>query len=153
LGLIEEYQQWLSSPWSALNAVVIADVWKVTPLVVLLTLAALQTIPPQLYEAARVDGAGPWRAFWRITIPLLRPALAIILVIRSMDAFRVFDIIYIMTSGGPSDGTKVIAYYTYLEAFSFLRMGRGAALAWIITAVVGLMAFLYIRLLNRETEY
>ncbi len=153
LGLIESYRTWLSSPWSALNAVIVADVWKVTPLVILLTLAALQTIPPSLYEAARVDGAGAWRSFWGITLPLLRPSLAIVLVIRSMDAFRVFDIIYIMTSGGPSDGTKVIAYYTYLEAFSFLRMGRGAALAWIITLAVGLMAFLYIRLISRETEY
>jgi multiple sugar transport system permease protein/N,N'-diacetylchitobiose transport system permease protein len=76
-----------------------------------------------------------------------------VLVIRSMDAFRVFDIIYIMTGGGPSDGTKVISYYTYIEAFSFLRMGRGAALAYIITVAVGLMAWLYIRLINRETEY
>lgn len=153
LHIIDHYRTWLSTPMSALNWVIIADVWKVTPLVILLTLAALQTIPVHLYEAARVDGAGAWRAFWRITLPLLRPTLAIILVIRSMDAFRVFDIIYIMTSGGPSDGTKVISYYTYLEAFSFLRMGRGAALAWIITFVVGLMAFGYIRLVNRETEY
>lgn len=153
LGIIPAYRTWLSTPTGALTWVIIADVWKVTPLVILLTLAALQTIPVHLYEAARVDGAGAWRAFGSITLPLLRPTLAIILVIRSMDAFRVFDIIYIMTSGGPSDGTKVISYYTYLEAFSFLRMGRAAALAWIITAVVGLMAFFYIRLVSRETEY
>lgn len=153
LGLIEEYRTWLSSPWTAMNMVILADVWKVTPLVILLTLAALQTIPPTLYEAARVDGAGAWRGFWGITIPLLRPTLAIVLVIRSMDAFRVFDIIYIMTSGGPSDGTKVIAYYTYLEAFSFLRMGRASALAYLMTIIIILMAMLYIRLVNRETEY
>lgn len=153
LGVIEEYRTWLSTPMSALNWVIIADVWKVTPLVILLTLAALQTIPVHLYEAARVDGAGAWRSFWGITLPLLRPTLAIVLVIRSMDAFRVFDIIYIMTAGGPRDGTKVISYYTYVEAFSFLRLGRGAALAWIITLVVGLMALFYIRLVNRETEY
>jgi ABC-type sugar transport system permease subunit len=153
LGLIEEYRTWLSSPWTAMNMVILADVWKVTPLVILLTLAALQTIPPTLYEAARVDGAGAWRSFWGITIPLLRPTLAIVLVIRSMDAFRVFDIIYIMTSGGPSDGTKVIAYYTYLEAFSFLRMGRASALAYLMTIVIILMAMLYVRLVNRETEY
>ena len=100
-----------------------------------------------------VDGAHAWGRFWHITLPLLRPTLAIVLVIRSMDAFKVFDIIYIMTSGGPSDGTKVIAYYTYLEAFSFLRMGRGAALAWVITAIVALMAFAYVRLVNRKVEY
>ena len=153
LGLISSYRTWLSDPFTAMNMVIIADVWKTTPLVILLTLAALQTIPPTLYEAARVDGAGAWRSFWAVTVPLLRPTLAIVLVIRTMDAFKVFDIIYIMTSGGPSDGTKVIAYYTYLEAFSFLRQGRGAALAWLMTIFVGLMAFLYVRLVNRETEY
>ncbi len=125
LGLIANYRTWLSDPFTAMNMVIVADVWKTTPLVILLTLAALQTIPPTLYEAARVDGANAWRSFWAVTLPLLRPVLAIILVLRTMDAFKVFDIIYIMTSGGPSDGTKVIAYYTYLEAFSFLRQGRG----------------------------
>jgi ABC-type sugar transport system permease subunit len=153
LGLIESYRAWLSKPWGALNMVILADVWKVTPLVVLLTLAALQTIPRNLYEAALVDGAGRWYSFWRITLPLLRPTLAIVLVIRTMDAFKVFDIIYIMTSGGPSDGTKVIAYYTYLEAFSYLRFGRGAALAYLMTFFIAVMAFIYIRLVSRETEY
>jgi len=153
LGLIESYRAWLSHPFGALNMVILADVWKVTPLVVLLTLAALQTIPRNLYEAAVVDGAGRWYSFWRITLPLLRPTLAIVLVIRTMDAFKVFDIIYIMTSGGPSDGTKVIAYYTYLEAFSYLRFGRGAALAYLMTFFIAVMAFIYIRLVSRETEY
>jgi ABC-type sugar transport system permease subunit len=153
LGLIDSYRAWLSDPVGALNMVILADVWKVTPLVVLLTLAALQTIPKNLYEAAVVDGAGLWYSFWRITLPLLRPTLAIILVIRTMDAFKVFDIIYIMTSGGPSDGTKVIAYYTYLEAFSYLRFGRGAALAYLMTFFIAIMAFIYIRLVSRETEY
>ncbi len=153
LGLIDSYRAWLSDPFGALNMVIVADIWKVTPLVVLLTLASLQTIPNALYEAAFVDGAGRWYSFWRITLPLLRPALAIILVIRTMDAFKVFDIIYIMTSGGPSDGTKVIAYYTYLEAFSYLRFGRGAALAYLMTLFIAIMAFIYVRLVSRETEY
>jgi len=153
LGLIESYRAWLSDPFGALNMVILADVWKVTPLVVLLTLAALQTIPKSLYEAAVVDGAGRWYSFWHITLPLLRPTLTIVLVIRTMDAFKVFDIIYIMTSGGPSDGTKVIAYYTYLESFSYLRFGRGAALAYLMTFFIAIMAFVYIRLVSRETEY
>lgn len=153
LGIIGSYRTWLSEPFLALNMVMVADIWKTTPLVILLTLASLQTIPPALYEAARVDGAGAWRSFWRITLPLLRPVLTIILVIRTMDAFKVFDIIYIMTSGGPSDGTKVVAFYTYLEAFSFLRHGRGAALAWLMTLFIFVFAFIYVRLVNRETEY
>lgn len=153
LGLIDSYRSWLSHPVGALNMVIVADIWKVTPLVVLLTLAALQTIPTHLYEAALVDGANRWYSFWHITLPLLRPALTIILVIRTMDAFKVFDIIYIMTSGGPSDGTKVIAYYTYLEAFSYLRFGRGAALAYLMTLFILFLAYLYVRMVNRETEY
>lgn len=153
LGIIENYRPWLSDPFGALNMVIVADMWKVTPLVVLLTLASLQTIPKTLYEAAVVDGANRWYNFWHITLPLLKPTIAIVLVIRTMDAFKVFDIIYIMTSGGPSDGTKVIAYFTYLEAFSFLRFGRGAALAYLMTGFIAVMAFLYIRLLSEEIEY
>lgn len=154
LGIISTYQAWLSDPISALHIVILADVWKVTPLVILLTLAALQTIPHELYEAAVIDGASRFASFWRVTLPLLTPTLLIVLVVRTMDAFKVFDIIYIMTSGGPSDGTKLIAYYTYLVAFSFMRLGTGAALAYLMTIFIGLMAFVYIRLLkNREVEY
>lgn len=109
-GVITSYRTWLSDPISAMHMVIIADVWKTTPLVILPTLAALQTISPSLYEAARVDGANMWRSFWDVTLP-------------------------------------------YLEAFSFLRQGRGAALAWLMTLFIGVMAFLYIRLVNRETEY
>ena len=153
LGLAQGYQAWLSKPATAMNTVIVADVWKVTPLVVLLGLAALQTIPPSLYEAAVVDGANRWRSFWRITLPLMMPQLLIVLLVRSMDAFRVFDIIYIMTSGGPADSTKVISYFTYLEAFSYLRQGRAAALTYLMTFFIAILAFIYIRLLNREVEY
>jgi ABC-type sugar transport system permease subunit len=154
LGLISEYRTWLSTPASAMHVVIVADVWKVTPVVILLTLAALQTIPAELYEAAMIDGASRWRSFWSVTFPLLIPTLVIVLVVRTMDAFKVFDIIYIMTSGGPADGTKVIAYYTYIEAFSYLRLGTGAALAYLMTIFIGLMAFAYIMVMkNREVEY
>jgi len=154
LGLIHSYQAWLSDPWSALHVVIVADVWKVTPLVILLTLATLQTIPKELYEAAAMDGANGLANFWRVTLPLISPTLLIVLVVRTMDAFKVFDIIYIMTSGGPTDGTKLIAYYTYLEAFSFMRLGTGAALAYLMTIFIGVLAYLYIILLkNREVEY
>lgn len=153
LGIIDEYRLWLSTPISAMNMVILADVWKVTPLVILLTLAALQTIPRELYEAAMIDGAGRINSFLRITLPLLMPTIVVTLVIRTMDAFKVFDIIYIMTSGGPSDGTKVIAYLTYQEAFTYLNFGRGSALAYLMTLFIGLMAFAYIKTLHREIEY
>ena len=153
LGVIDSYRAWLSDYQTAMHLVIVADVWKVTPLVVLLTLAALQTIPPSLYEAAVVDGANRWHSFWRVTLPLVMPTLMIVLIIRSTDAFRVFDIIYIMTAGGPADSTKVLSYYTYLEAFSYLRFGRAAALSYLMTLFIGIVAFVYIKLLNREVEY
>ncbi len=148
-GVINEYKTWLSDPFSAMNVIIVADVWKVTPVIVLLTLAALQSIPKELYEAAMIDGSSSWNSFWRLTFPLLIPSLVVVLLLRTMDAFKVFDIIYIMTSGGPADGTKLIAYYTYIEAFSYLRLGTGSALAYLMTIFVGIIAIVYIRAMKK----
>jgi multiple sugar transport system permease protein/N,N'-diacetylchitobiose transport system permease protein len=138
----------------ALNMVVVADVWKMTPLAAFFILAALQTIPHDLYEAAWVDGAGRLRTFFSITLPLLIPTIVIILVLRTMEAFKVFDIIYVMTRGGPADGTQTIAYYTYVEAFSNQLFGYGAALAYVIAFFILCFAIIYMRLLRRgEVEY
>ncbi len=150
LGFIKEYKTWLSNPFSAMNVIIVADVWKVTPVIVLLTLAALQSIPKELYEAAMIDGSSQWNSFWRITFPLLAPSLIVVLLLRTMDAFKVFDIIYIMTSGGPADGTKLIAYYTYIEAFSYLRLGTGSALAYLMTIFVGIIAIIYISVMKKH---
>jgi len=128
-------------------------VWKVTPLVALLLLAGLQTIPKELYEAAVVDGAG-WHSYvFHILIPLLTPTFLVVLVLRTLDAFRVFDIIYIMTQGGPANATKVISFLTYQEAFKFLNFGKGAALAYIITMFVALIAFVYTKIMQKQVEY
>ncbi|NUR31542.1 MAG: sugar ABC transporter permease, partial [Catenulispora sp.] len=106
LHLQGDYRSWLGAdPFVALNMVVVADVWKNTSLVAFFLLAGLQTIPGELQEAARIDGAGPVRAFLRVTLPLLRPTLAAVLVLRIIEAFKVFDIIYVMTGGGPAGGT------------------------------------------------
>lgn len=153
LGLIEKYQPWLTRPWSAMHCVIVADVWKVTPLVALLLLAGLQTIPRELYEAAYVDGAGWFRILWKITVPLLWPTMTVVLVLRTLDAFRVFDIIYVMTQGGPANATKVISFLTYQEAFKFLHFSRGAALSYIITLIVALLAYLYTQTMKRQIEY
>jgi ABC-type sugar transport system permease subunit len=154
LHIIPDYRSWLGTPWMALNMVVVADVWKMTPLAAFFVLAALQTIPRDLYEAAWVDGAGRLRAFFSITLPLLTPTILIILVLRTMEAFKVFDIIYVMTRGGPADGTQTIAYYTYVEAFSNQLFGYGAALAYIIALFILFFAIIYMRLLRRgEVEY
>jgi multiple sugar transport system permease protein/N,N'-diacetylchitobiose transport system permease protein len=151
LHLQSDYRSWLGTdPFLALNMVVVADVWKNTSLVAFFLLAGLQTIPAELYEAARVDGAGPVRAFVRITLPLLRPAIALVLVLRTIEAFKVFDIIYVMTGGGPASGTQTVTFYTYLQAFSAQRFSIGAALAYLTVVTVLLLALVYLRLLRQS---
>jgi len=150
--LLHAYRSWLGSPALALNMVILADVWKNTPLAAFLVLAGLQTIPRELFEAARVDGAGPVRAFFRVTLPLLQPTVLVILVVRTIEAFKVFDIIYVMTRGGPANGTLTVAYYTYLQAFSNQLFGYGASLAYIMALFILGFAILYVRLLRQEVE-
>lgn len=150
LGLISKYQPWLTEPWRAMNLVIAADVWHCVPLVVLIVSAALASMPDSVFEAARIDGANAWQSFWRITLPLLRPALLVILVLRTVEAFRVFDIIYVITGGGPANGTQVISYLTYQETFSNLHLGAGAALSFIVSAFILVLALVYIKLLYTE---
>jgi multiple sugar transport system permease protein/N,N'-diacetylchitobiose transport system permease protein len=151
IGLQNSYHAWLSSPFGALNIIVVADVWKNTSLVAFFLLAGLTTIPRELYEAARVDGYGRWGAFVHITLPLLRPVIVVVLVLRTIEAFKVFDIIYVMTGGGPANGTQSIAFYTYQRAFSDEFFGYGSALAYLIVLFILGFAILYIRLLRSDT--
>lgn len=150
LGLIDSYIPWLSDPWRAMNLVILADVWHSVPFVVLIISAALAGLPKDLYDAAAIDGANSWRRFTRVTLPLLRPALMVILVIRTVEAFRVFDVIYTMTRGGPVNGTMVISYLTYEETFRFLKMGSGSALSFLVSLFILIMAIVYIRILYTE---
>ncbi len=151
LGLQDGYRSWLGTdPFLALNLVVGADVWKNTSLVAFFLLAGLQTIPRELYEAARVDGAGAVTSFFRITLPLLLPTVAIVLVLRTIEAFKVFDIIYVMTGGGPASGTQTITFLTYLQAFSAQRFSTGAALAYLTVTAILFLAVVYIRLLRQS---
>lgn len=151
LHLTDSRHYWLGKPVLALNMVILADVWKNTSIVAFFLLAGLQTIPHELKEAARIDGAGPWRAFWRVTLPLLRPTIAVVLILRTIEAFKVFDIIYVMTGGGPASGTQTIAFYTYQQAFSNQLFGYGAALAYLIVLAVGAMAMVYLRVLRQSS--
>lgn len=153
LHLINQYIIWLGSPSLALASVIWADLWKETPFIMLLMLAALQTIPKELYEAARVDGANPVQSFFSITLPLIRPVLFVAVALRTIWALKSFDLIYTLTAGGPSNGTAVIGYYTYLKTFVSLQLGRGAAVAYIMTVVVLLIVVIYQRALYRETKY
>ena len=149
LGISHTAHQWLGSPLLALNMVILADVWKNTSIVVFFILAGLQTIPEDLYEAARIDGSGAWQTFRRITLPLLAPSIAVVLVLRTIEAFKVFDIIYVMTGGGPASGTQTVAFYTYLQAFSNQLFGYGAALAYLIVLAVFALSTLYLRILKQ----
>jgi multiple sugar transport system permease protein/N,N'-diacetylchitobiose transport system permease protein len=148
-GLIDGYRQWLSDPGTAMWMVIIADAWKMTPLVAILVLAALQGISREQLEAARVDGAGSLAAFRFIILPLLMPTILIVLVLRTMEAFKVFDIIWIMTNGGPANTTQTIAIYAYQTAFRAYNFGRGAALGYLIALAIMILAALYLRLLGR----
>jgi multiple sugar transport system permease protein len=136
----------LTDPRAAWLPVILADVWKTTPFVALLLLAGLQGIDAELYEAARVDGASAWQALWHVTLPLLRPALAVAVVFRSLDAFRVFDLIYVLTGGGPGTATEPLALYTFASLLQDLRFGYGSALSMILFVLSFALACVYVRL-------
>ncbi|MGE5643187.1 MAG: carbohydrate ABC transporter permease [Byssovorax cruenta] len=152
LGLINKYIPWLTMPNVAMNLVILADIWHSVPFIALILQAALATLPADLEEAAAVDGATAWQYFWFIRLPLLRPAILVALIIRTVEAFRVFDIIYVITNGGPANGTVTISYLTYLEMFSFGHAGRGSALSFLISIFTLVLAFIYIRVLYRPQE-
>jgi multiple sugar transport system permease protein/N,N'-diacetylchitobiose transport system permease protein len=150
LHLIPDYRSWLGTPTSALNMLVVADVWKTTPLVAFFLLTGLQSVPREIHESARVDGAGPVRAFWSITAPLLIPSVSVVLILRTIEAFKVFDLVYILTGGGPANGTQTIAYFTYVQAFSDQRFGYGSALADVIVVCILVLSAVYLRALRRN---
>ncbi len=152
LGLIDHYVAWLTKPNMAMNLIILADLWHVMPFVALILQAALATLPAEIDEAASVDGANAWQRFWFIRMPLLRPAILVALIVRTVDAFRVFDIAYIITSGGPAFKTVTITYLTYLNTFSYGKPGIGAALSFLISIFIILMAIFYIRMLYRPEE-
>lgn len=139
---------WLVHVPAAWLPIILADVWKMTPFVALLLLAGLQNIDQSLYEAARVDGASAWQQLVHITLPLLKPALLVTLIFRTLDAFRVFDMIYVMTRGGPGTATEPISLYAFDAILKFFRFGYGSALAVIIGLLALALALLYLRLLG-----
>lgn len=150
LGALDASFVWFADPAAAWVPIVLADAWKMTPFVALLLLAGLESIDASLYEAARIDGAGPWRQFVEITLPLLRPALLVALLFRTLDAFRVFDLIYVLTGGGPGTATEPISLYTFNVLLQHLRFGYGSALSVLVFAITFVLALLYIRLVGRS---
>jgi multiple sugar transport system permease protein len=132
----------------ALIAIIAAEIWKTTPFAALILLAGLQGIPDDLYEAASVDGATAWQKFWHVTLPLLRPALLLALLFRSIDALRVFDLVFVMTQGGPADATNVLQFYGYKKSFAEGMIGYGSAIAVTVFFMSLVLSLAYLRLLK-----
>ncbi|MFA6155089.1 carbohydrate ABC transporter permease [Mesorhizobium sp.] len=147
LGIIDNYQVWLGSPFSALNFLLIVDVWKSVPFVALLMLAGLQRVPQSLYRAAYMDGAGPLQSFLHVTLPTMRGVLAIAVVLQTIWSLRVFDLVFVLTRGGPADATALLNFLAYRVTFNFLDLGYGSAIANVIFAVTFILAGLYVWLL------
>jgi len=149
-GLIGSYRNWLGSPAGAMAWVIVADVWKTVPFMTIILLAALQTFPGNMYKAAEVDGAGILQRFWRVTLPMLRPAILVALVLRTLGAFRVYDIIYVLTNGGPANATNVLSYYVYEQAFIDFHIGYASAVAYLTTIAMVLIIIAYLWILRSE---
>ena len=148
--LVGRSLNWLGDPALALPALILADVWRTMPFVALLCYARLLTIPPEVYEAARVDGAGRLATFTGITLPLLRSILLVALLFRTLDALRAFDLMYVLTGGGPAGTTETLTVYAYRSLFQTLQLGFGAAVGVVIFVLVMAVAAAYLRMLRRE---
>src|SRR5690606_20395148 len=129
LGLVGIDQEWLTRPDSAMAVIIAIDIWQYTPFVILLTLAALKTVPDEVTEAAQLDGAGGVRTAWSLLLPIIKPALISVALLRFIDAIQVFPTIYVLTRGGPGSSTQLLTYYNFQVFFGQLSFGQGAAIA------------------------
>lgn len=144
----ELYLAPLADPQLAIAAIMVADVWKTTPFAALIILAGLQAVPDELYEAASVDGAGGWQKFRRITLPIVKPAILLAFLFRTIDALRVFDLVFVMTQGGPADSTNVLQFYGYKKSFAEGMIGAGSTVSVLVFFLSLLFSLLYIRILG-----
>lgn len=141
----QNYWAPLAEPGLALMAVMLADIWKTSSFAGLILLAGLQGIPGELYEAADIDGATTWQKFRHVTLPLLKPALLLALLFRTIDALKVFDLVFVMTQGGPADTTNILQFYGYKKIFAEGMIGYGSAIAVAVFAISLLLSILYLR--------
>ena len=143
--------RWTYSSQTALYALALVDIWQWTPLIMLIALAGLASLPREPYEAARLDGASPFQAFWHITLPLLRPALVVAILFRAIDALKTFDIIFVMTQGGPANASETINILLFNQAFSYFNMGYAASMAVALFALVMGASLLLIKVRRSTT--
>lgn len=154
LGFVGKYQIWLANPKAAMALIILANVWKETPFAVLLVLAALQGIPRDIYEAAKVDGASVWQRFRFITLRLLMPVIMVIGFLQTLWGLQTFELVYIITSGGPASATELLSLRIYAQTFRSLRFGYGASIAYLTGLIVLIPAIFYIRVAYRSiVEY
>lgn len=159
-GLLSQVISWftgeryaiLATPWGAIAGIVVADAWMWSPFVMLLVLAGLVSVPKYLYEAAEIDRASPWRRFRTITFPYIKSLLLLAILFRTIETFKLFDVVYILTEGGPGSSTETIGVYVYRLAFQFFRTSQSAALAYIVLFVVIVLTSLYLYAVNRRAR-
>jgi len=152
LGLVHSSINWLGEPSLAMLSLVVADVWKTTPFISIILLAGLQSISPDLYEAHAIDGASPWQSFRKITLPLLMPQILIALVFRFAQAFGLFDLVQVMTGGGPGGSTETVSLYIYATIMRYLDFGYGAALVVVTFSLLVTVVSLAARLLRKSAN-
>jgi multiple sugar transport system permease protein len=142
-------QEFLASTVQALGAVIAVEVWQQVPPVAFVVAAGISSVPTEIYRAAAVDGANAWKRFWWITLPLVRPVIFVVLILRTMDAFKVFDIVATLTQGGPASATKLVSYHIWERGLRFLDIGYASAMSWLFLLVVFVISLFFIRALDR----
>lgn len=141
---------WVADPLLAIPSLVLVDVWHFAPFAMLILLAGLRSLPSEPFESAMIDGASRWQIFWRITVPLLMPMLIVVLIFRTIDALKVFDIIWVITAGGPGFSSETLYVYAYNQAFKYLDIGYGSAVIVLFTAIVAGATIVWIRIRDRS---
>ena len=152
LGLIKENIDWLTSADTAMFALICANVWIGIPFNMILISTGLTTIPTELYESAALDGAGKVQTFFRITLPLLRPTIESVLILGFIYTFKVYDLVYVMTSGGPVNSTHMLSTYSYKLSFELFKYSKGAAVANVLLVILLIVGIFYLRATKEENE-
>ncbi len=143
-------QTWLGNPAQALPAVITVEIWQQLPVVCFVLAAGIQSLPVDMYKAAMVDGASRWQIFRMITLPLLRPVIIVVLMLRIMDAFKVFDIVFMLTYGGPGQLTEVLSLLIYKTGLKFFQIGQAGAMSWVFLVFIFVISYFFIRQLQRK---